>query len=77
MVMQESLARLLSVLGDEQLRQIALGRMEGYSNAEIAGRLGSAVGTVERRLRLIRLTWQDLAGADEETAPEKSAPGEG
>jgi RNA polymerase sigma factor (sigma-70 family) len=62
--MQDSLARLLALLGDEELRRIALARMEGYSNAEIAEQIGRAEVTVERRLRLIRETWQRLGLAN-------------
>jgi RNA polymerase sigma factor (sigma-70 family) len=58
LVLQENLARLLDALGDDGLRQIALARMEGYSNAEIARQLGRSEVTVERRLRLIREVWQ-------------------
>jgi len=47
-------ARLLAALRDDELRQIALARMEGCSNAEIAGRIDRTEVTVERRLRLIR-----------------------
>jgi DNA-directed RNA polymerase specialized sigma24 family protein len=56
--MAEACQRLLDLLGDEQLRHIAVWRMEGHGNAEIARRLGCVVETVERRLRLIRATWQ-------------------
>jgi RNA polymerase sigma factor (sigma-70 family) len=59
--MQENMARLLAALRDDELRQIALARMEGYSNAEIAAQINRAEATVERRLRLIRDTWQVLA----------------
>jgi RNA polymerase sigma factor (sigma-70 family) len=58
LLLQERLARLLDALGDDGLRQIALARMEGYSNAEIAGQIGRSEVTVERRLRLIREIWQ-------------------
>lgn len=58
----EACRRLLDLLGDEQLRQIAVWRMEGYTNQEIADRLGCVVETVERRLRLIRSAWQREAG---------------
>jgi DNA-binding CsgD family transcriptional regulator len=34
--------------------------MEGASNTEIARRLGHAVRTVERKLELIRLTWEKI-----------------
>jgi len=39
---------------DPDLRKIAVWKMEGDTNAEIAGKLGCSVPTVERRLRLIR-----------------------
>jgi len=54
----EECQRLLEMLGDDQLRSVALWKMEGYTNEEIAGKLGCAVATVERRLRLIRRIWQ-------------------
>jgi DNA-directed RNA polymerase specialized sigma24 family protein len=53
----EECQRLLGALGDEALRQVALARMEGYTNDEIADRLGCARRTVARRLDLIRKTW--------------------
>jgi DNA-directed RNA polymerase specialized sigma24 family protein len=55
----EETGRLLGRLGDEQLRQIALDRMEGYTTEEIADRLGCARRTVARRLDLIRQIWSD------------------
>jgi DNA-directed RNA polymerase specialized sigma24 family protein len=63
-VLQEGLARLLAALKDGELRQIALARMEGHSNAEIARAIGRSEVTVERRLQLIRETWRrrGLAG---------------
>jgi DNA-directed RNA polymerase specialized sigma24 family protein len=53
----EECRRLLEALGDDALRQVALARMEGYTNDEIAERLGCARRTVARRLDLIRKTW--------------------
>ena len=50
--------RLLAGLRDETLRQIALLRMEGYSNDQIASRIGCGVRTVERKLDLIRKAWE-------------------
>jgi DNA-directed RNA polymerase specialized sigma24 family protein len=58
MVAQET-GRLLGRLGDDQLRQIALDRMAGYTTEEIADRLGCARRTVARRLDLIRQTWSE------------------
>jgi len=45
---------LLGQLKDEQLRRIALLKLEGHTNPEIATQLCCALSTVERRLRLIR-----------------------
>jgi DNA-directed RNA polymerase specialized sigma24 family protein len=45
---------LLDRLGSDELRSIAVWKLEGYTNAEIAERLGCAEVSVRRRLRLIR-----------------------
>src|SRR5256885_1817495 len=49
----EEYRRLLDALDDDSLRRVALDRMEGYTNDEIADRLGCARRTVARRLDLI------------------------
>jgi RNA polymerase sigma factor (sigma-70 family) len=49
--------RLLALLADERQRQIAILRMEGYTNEEIAQRLGCGLRSVVRKLDLIRKTW--------------------
>ncbi len=49
-------------LPDESLRVVALRRMEGHSNAEIAGELDCSLRSVERKLELIRRTWGPEAG---------------
>lgn len=54
----EEFRRLLDILGDDELRKVALDRMEGYTNDEIAVRLGCARRTVARRVDLIRKTWE-------------------
>jgi RNA polymerase sigma factor (sigma-70 family) len=51
--------RLLDALGNEELRRIALDKMAGYTNDEIAHRLGTALRNVERRLNLIRRIWRE------------------
>jgi DNA-directed RNA polymerase specialized sigma24 family protein len=53
----EEYVRLLSALGEESLRHVAVWRMEGYTNDEIADRLGCARRTVARRVDLIRKIW--------------------
>jgi DNA-directed RNA polymerase specialized sigma24 family protein len=54
----EECTRLLDMLGDAELRQVALWKMEGYTNDEIGSRLGCVERTVERKLRVIRGLWE-------------------
>lgn len=49
--------RLMDLLGEDCLRQIALWRLEGYKNEEIAARLGVTCRSVERKVQRIRRTW--------------------
>jgi DNA-directed RNA polymerase specialized sigma24 family protein len=53
---------LLGLLEDSELRSIALWKMEGYTNSEIAEKLGYVTVTIERRLRLIRRMWTKEEG---------------
>jgi DNA-directed RNA polymerase specialized sigma24 family protein len=62
-MMAEEYLHLLGGLGDETLRRIAAWKLEGYSNGEIAARLGRGLRTVERKLGVIRSSWR-AAGAD-------------
>jgi DNA-directed RNA polymerase specialized sigma24 family protein len=57
----EACDELLSQLDDEQLKQIAVMRMDGYLVDEIAERLELSKRAVERRLQLIRRTWTEQA----------------
>ncbi len=57
-IMDESLKQLLAALRDDTLRQIALWRLEGFANSEIANKLGVSERTVERKLNLIRCDWE-------------------
>jgi DNA-directed RNA polymerase specialized sigma24 family protein len=57
----EECQRLLAGLGDAGLRSIALWKMEGDTNSQIAVKLGCALSTVERRLAIIRQLWQKEA----------------
>jgi RNA polymerase sigma factor (sigma-70 family) len=50
---------LLHRLGEEDLRAIALRKLEGYTNKEIAAQLGCTERTVGRRLSLIRGIWEE------------------
>jgi RNA polymerase sigma factor (sigma-70 family) len=50
--------RLLDALAEPGLRQIALWKVEGYTNEEIAARLDCVPRTIERKVSRIRLFWQ-------------------
>ena len=50
--------RLLDLLEEPELRQVALWKVEGYTNEEIAARLDCVPRTVERKVRHIRLLWK-------------------
>ena len=49
--------RLLACLPDDELQSVAQWKMEGHTNEEIAARLGCALRSVERKLRVIRTLW--------------------
>lgn len=55
--LEDEQRRLLGLLRDDQLRDIAARRIEGYSVEEIAARLGISPRSVTRKLALIRNTW--------------------
>jgi DNA-directed RNA polymerase specialized sigma24 family protein len=53
----EAHVRALAVL-DPDLAEIAMYRLQGFTNVEIAAKINRSVPTVERRLRRIRQKWQ-------------------
>lgn len=54
----EEFCRRLGQLRKSDQRALALAKMQGFTNQEVAGQLGVSVATIERRLRLIRKTWE-------------------
>jgi DNA-directed RNA polymerase specialized sigma24 family protein len=58
----EECRRRLAALGDDDLRRVALRKLEGYSVEEIAAEFGRVPRTVTRWLRLIRQTWGQELG---------------
>jgi DNA-directed RNA polymerase specialized sigma24 family protein len=54
---------LLARLATDELRTIAVWKMEGYTNDEIAARLDCAPSTVERKLQRIRMRWLEEAAS--------------
>jgi DNA-directed RNA polymerase specialized sigma24 family protein len=59
---EEELRRLMNSLPDKELQQICSWKLEGYTNEQIAEKIGRVTRTVENKLRLIRKYW--LAGPD-------------
>lgn len=55
----ESCQALLDALPEGELREIAIAKLDGFTNDEIAGRLGVQTRTIERKLRTIRQLWSD------------------
>lgn len=54
-----AVADLLECLPTDELRRIAVARLEGRGNEEIARLLGRGLSTVERKLQVIRALWRD------------------
>ena len=59
-ILNEALERRLQILSDPELQQIAVWKLEGRTNAEIADELDYTERTVERRLERIRGTWMSF-----------------
>ena len=57
-----AVADLLECLPSDELRRVAVAKMEGCTNAEVARLLGRSLSTVERKLQVIRVLWR--AGED-------------
>ena len=58
-MMAEQCSELLEQLDNDTLRNVAVWKMEGYTNQEIAERLGCKLRTVERKLQMIRKLWSE------------------
>ncbi|HMF19139.1 MAG TPA: ECF-type sigma factor [Gemmataceae bacterium] len=58
----EEFRRLLENLEDTELRSVALWKMEGHENNDIADKLGCVARTVERKLQAIREKLQTVRG---------------
>ncbi len=60
-ILSEELSLRFEELGDATLREIALLKLQNYTSAEIAERLGVVQRTVERKLQVIRTIWESAA----------------
>lgn len=56
-MMTEECRRLMDVLGDDNLREIALLKMALHTHQEIADKFGRSLSWVNRKLDLIRTLW--------------------
>jgi RNA polymerase sigma factor (sigma-70 family) len=61
----EQYHRLLDLLGDATLRQVAVWKMEGLTRDEIAENLDCSRRTVARKLETIRIIWSGETARDE------------
>ena len=57
--MMDDVSELLDRLDDDRLKKIAMLKMDGFTNDEIAQQLGCTSRTVTRKLDLIRAVWGD------------------
>lgn len=53
----EEVRARLSKLNSDELNEIVMLRLEGYTNQEIADRFNLSLSTIERKLKLIRKIW--------------------
>jgi DNA-directed RNA polymerase specialized sigma24 family protein len=58
-ILRDGLDFLLAELDDDELRRIALARLEGHTLPEIAELIGRSPMTVARRFTLIRKIWEN------------------
>jgi DNA-directed RNA polymerase specialized sigma24 family protein len=75
--MAEECQRLLERLGDDTLRRVAVWKMEGYTEEEIAAKLGCVPRSVRRKLRAIRGLWsrENIPGKCPPRSPSGSRTG--
>ena len=72
LMVQEAMEQFFSKLGVGQLKELAVAKLEGYSNAELAQRFECSERTIERRLHLIREKCQPELQVDDEHSPEET-----
>lgn len=58
-ILTEELEHRLELLGDDVFKQVAVMKLHGYSNREIANRLDCSSRTIERKLHVIRKVWEE------------------
>ncbi len=72
LTMQESMEQFFSHLGVGHLRDLAVAKLEGYSNTELARQFACSERTIERRLHLIREKCQQELIEEDERSPQET-----
>jgi len=73
-ILIEELHVLMSLL-NEPMKLVAVAKMEGFSNAEIAQQQSCSIATVERRLKMIREIWTQHGKSSQlQSSPTTSDP---
>ncbi|MEM7478415.1 MAG: ECF-type sigma factor [Planctomycetota bacterium] len=73
LMMEESIERFFSHLGVGKLQELAVAKLEGYANAELAKQFECSERTIERRLHLIREKFEQELLDKDEHSPEKAS----
>ena len=60
LMMTEETQRLIQELKDPEMEALVLLKLEGYTNDEIAARLGYSRRTIQRMLKLVREIWEKM-----------------
>src|SRR5262249_30174690 len=55
----DEIRKLLDLLDDATLQRIAVWKLDGWTDQEIAAKLGCSLRTVANKLKLIRASWSD------------------
>lgn len=63
LIAAEEFQRLMGLLDDDRLREIAQYKLDGFTNEEIGQRLGLACRSIERKLQRIRTVWAGELGS--------------
>ena len=58
-MLSEEFNRLLESLGEQELKDIAVFKLEGFTNQDIAAKVGCSERTVKRRIAVIRRIWEE------------------
>lgn len=64
LIMREECQRMLAKLESPDLEMVALLKVEGYTDEQVADRLGCSRRTVQRRLNIIRRLWSSAPASD-------------